>query len=398
MGMLSQMRMIKERAVGDAENERGSAPAAPVCVVGEPLVLSGHADDFEHAVAAVQFSLDDGAHWTTYPTAGVAAERGVSWRFSYTPQRAGTYLMRARAVDGEGNASALVSSYAFTVAERAESGDTGGGGPKACGATRSRREGEDADETALEQPFPALGETFGPFRLRPVGGLSFRAARVFRSGELWRVTPREADFIARQLGIRTVYDIRTRHETAAHPQPCLLGVRTVSLEPDPATRRKDAAKRLVAGVIGEYGAPEERMRRNYRRYVDDYALIGKTLRSMADAGTPALIHCVNGKDRTGVLCAVLLRIAGWRENDVVADYLLTNRLHADLIEREAERFGAGMTAHERAVLMSFLEARPSYLHAFFDEVDRAYGSFERYVRDGLRLSSADRDNLQALMA
>lgn len=34
-----------------------------------------------------------------------------------------------------------------------------------------------------------------------------------------------------------------------------------------------------------------------------------------------------------------------------------------------------MTDHERAILMSFLEARPAYLRAYFDEIDRLYGSF-----------------------
>ena len=72
--------------------------------------------------------------------------------------------------------------------------------------------------------------------------------------------------------------------------------KTIALEPAEERRKKDADKRLVAGVIGAYGAPEERMCENYRRYVREYPLIGQALRSMAAEGTPALAHCVNGKD------------------------------------------------------------------------------------------------------
>ncbi len=42
-----------------------------------------------------------------------------------------------------------------------------------------------------------------------------------------------------------------------------------------------------------------------------------------------------------------------------------------------------MTDHERAILLSFLEARPAYLlRAYFDEIDRLYGSFAAYMREG----------------
>ena len=154
----------------------------------------------------------------------------------------------------------------------------------------------------------------------------------------------------------------------------------------------------MAGVIGAYGAPEERMCANYRRYVREYPLIGTALRAIAAEGASALVHCVNGKDRTGVLCAALMRAAGAHLDDVMADYLATNAANADRIESEAAELGAGMTDAELAILRSFLEARPAYLRAFFAEVDAVFGSFERYVAEGLRLTSAQRERLASMLA
>lgn len=57
----------------------------------------------------------------------------------------------------------------------------------------------------------------------------------------------------------------------------------------------------------------------------------------------------------------------------------------------------GMTLYEEQILRSFLEARPVYLRAFFDEVDRAYGSFGAYVSGGLRLTPAQCENLRAMV-
>lgn len=241
-------------------------------------------------------------------------------------------------------------------------------------------------------------EVFGRFRVRAVGGGPLKGARLFRSCELVGIDAREASVLVDVLGIRAVYDIRNQWEVAAHAEPCLIGAKTVSLEPSTQRRRKDASKRLVAGVIGAYGAPEERMCANYRRYVREYPLIGTALRAIAAEGASALVHCVNGKDRTGVLCAALMRAAGAHPDDVMADYLATNAANADRIESEAAELGAGMTDAELAILRSFLEARPAYLCAFFAEVDAVFGSFERYVAEGLRLTPAQRERLASMLA
>lgn len=267
-------------------------------------------------------------------------------------------------------------------------------------AKREEAKGDNAGSNAqrMHASSRATTEFFGSFRLRAVGGGALQGAHLFRSCELSNITNQEALFITQHLGVSSIYDIRNQWEVAAHPEPYLIGAKTIALEPSTERRKKDAKSRLAAGVIGEYGAPEERMRRNYRRYAREYPLIGTALRSIAAEGAPALIHCVNGKDRTGVLCAVLLRATGAHPDDVMADYLDTNAANAQRIAQEAAELGDGMNDRELAILMSFLEARPSYLSAFFDEVETAYGSFDRYVADDLRLTPAHRTRLAALLA
>lgn len=88
---------------------------ADVHHVGEPIVFEGYADDFEHGVAAIEFSLDNGATWTAYSTADSIDEVGLSWRFAYTPTQPGCYLLKARAVSKQGETSPLVSGFAFEV-------------------------------------------------------------------------------------------------------------------------------------------------------------------------------------------------------------------------------------------------------------------------------------------
>ena len=89
----------------------------PPYFVGRAVGFFGWGDVFEHSIAAVQFSLDGGVHWTEYATPGTSADRGVRWRFTYTPRKAGHYLLSVRAVSGTGETSTLVSGYAFQVFE-----------------------------------------------------------------------------------------------------------------------------------------------------------------------------------------------------------------------------------------------------------------------------------------
>ena len=238
---------------------------------------------------------------------------------------------------------------------------------------------------------------WGSMALRPVGNHSLEDAVLFRSRELADITPQEAVTLVNVLNIQSVYDIRGAREVAVNPEPALPGVRMLAVEPRDGRKKRDAHSRLVHGVIGEYGAPEQRMCDNYRRYASDYPLIGTVLRSIAAQGGPALVHCKNGKDRTGVLCACALRIAGYSHDYIVADYLTTNAINAQAIAREAADLSQGMTAEEHAILMSFLEARESYLESFFDEASTRYGSFDAYVRHGLKLTSEQCKRLQEML-
>ena len=73
--------------------------------MGEPVVISGNAYDFGHRITAVEFSLDNGAHWTTYGTDGTNDYQSVQWRFVFTPEAPGFYVLKVRSVNDEGKTS-----------------------------------------------------------------------------------------------------------------------------------------------------------------------------------------------------------------------------------------------------------------------------------------------------
>ncbi len=83
------------------------------CKVGEPVAFSGWASDYDRAIVAVEFSLDDEVTWIRYPTPHTTSDRWVKWDFSFTPQREGDYLLKARSINEDGAVSPTVASAQF---------------------------------------------------------------------------------------------------------------------------------------------------------------------------------------------------------------------------------------------------------------------------------------------
>ncbi|MGW4534929.1 tyrosine-protein phosphatase [Nocardia sp. NPDC004340] len=99
---------------------------------------------------------------------------------------------------------------------------------------------------------------------------------------------------------------------------------------------------------------------------------GTLLRSIAGNTGATMYHCMDGKDRTGWATAVLLTLLGVPRDVVNADFLASN---TELGNPDAVEL--------------------SWLHAAFAEVDRLYGSVDKYVREGLGLDQATIDALRA---
>ncbi len=108
----------------------------------------------------------------------------------------------------------------------------------------------------------------------------------------------------------------------------------------------------------------------------------------AEGAGPTLYHCTAGKDRTGWASAVILTLLGVPRETVMADYLASNDYLRAKNEATMAMLGALPTPIARENLEPVLTVRAAYIEAAFAEVDARYGSFDRYVREGLGLDDA----------
>ncbi len=146
-----------------------------------------------------------------------------------------------------------------------------------------------------------------------------RWGMVFRADGLHGLTPEDL-CLYHQLGLRTVYDLRGDRERTENPSP--VESRHVCVLSRPADADPPLAVDALAVADGERILAEM-----YKGLIDHAGpQIGQLFTGLAqDGGLPAVFHCHAGKDRTGVVAAVLLEALGVDRSAILADYELTAR-------------------------------------------------------------------------
>ena len=218
--------------------------------------------------------------------------------------------------------------------------------------------------------------------LRMCAGLDGREGRpaVFRSRALTDATTEDIEAL-RALGIEVVYDLRKEAERVSNPEPATvrdafeIRVCPVDLQDD-ESRTQETKSRHVKTA---YGLPGERMRFLYGVMADHADAVRAIVRKIIADGKPVLVHCANGKDRVGVVCASTQIACGISRNAVMADYLLTNECNAEMNRRDLAHYAGLMPSDAVEVLAAMFEAREEYLEVFLEAIEERYGSFDGWV-------------------
>jgi len=131
------------------------------------------------------------------------------------------------------------------------------------------------------------------------------------------------------------------------------------------------------------------------QYSKEYTAFLKEL--LAAGGKPVLFHCTAGKDRAGFASALVLKILGVSDQQIRADYLLSDKpsRQAHSLEILLLRVFKGNKSGD--VVEGLMGAKEAYLQAAFDAIAKHYGTFDNYVSQGLGLTAADVQKLKGLL-
>lgn len=250
-------------------------------------------------------------------------------------------------------------------------------------------------------------ELSGVRNFRDVGGLPtmdgrrVRYGRLFRSGHLANATASDTAFLS-TLSLHTIFDFRNAADQRLEgPDVELPGVRNVNL---PLTDPADGAqfwKMVREGNLDELksiladGKAAGRMSASYRAIVKQRtAEHSRVLHALAEDSVPALMHCAAGKDRAGISIAVSLLAVGVEREAIEADYLKSNDPHRRYLVRRSDNSPAGMSPEVMELLSPLFDARAEYLAAAFETIEQTWGTTERYLTEGLKVTPETRERLR----
>lgn len=220
----------------------------------------------------------------------------------------------------------------------------------------------------------------GVTNLRDVGGYPAGNSALTKWGTLLRSGTMhgldiDSDHPLRVYGVRTIIDLRRPSEIRADPQPHLgssateLNYRNISLLTDEIEQARRNHNLLLPDI--------------YQWILDRARIeVGEAVSSLAEPGAfPAIVRCTAGKDRTGVIIALMLRIAGVPDDTIVYDYALSQK------SMETEEFITYQRAHILAggsdwdyYRNNFLISPADFMRQTLAYIDSEYGSACGYLQ------------------
>ena len=235
----------------------------------------------------------------------------------------------------------------------------------------------------------------GTPNFRDLGGLATVDNRVTRRGVLFRssgleeLQPGDVRYLIDDIGLRTVIDLRSVDDCEIAESLVDTSIRYVNL---PIVRE------------GSFTSLERPMRtdgrvdmaRLYGMYLEKSGpSISRIIAELTSGATPAVFHCAAGKDRTGVVAAILLSAVGVTRDAVVTDFMETETASEAILAYLQRR-----PAWADLVLRlppGTMDVEPRNMIDFLDGVDRTYGGVSSWLIEHAGVSADSLTRLEQLL-
>jgi protein-tyrosine phosphatase len=220
----------------------------------------------------------------------------------------------------------------------------------------------------------------GCFNFRDLGGYStidgqcVRWKQLYRSDYLNQLIGNDRSTFS-ELGIRTIIDLRSRAEVdeVGYLNPVSPGSRyyhmpLFDMPPGEVVDRFFNVEHIV-----NFGPSE--MAEVYDKMLHDGSerVAGVVSLLAEDGSLPALVHCTGGKDRTGIVSAVVLRLLNVQIEQVAEDYALSQPAMDSVLESTRKNFGDGADVQSRCSPVA-LRAEAATMSTFINRIEGRYGS------------------------
>lgn len=228
----------------------------------------------------------------------------------------------------------------------------------------------------VSKPLPLTGA----HNVRDLGGYPAEGGKetkykVFLRGDSLHGLTKEDEEYLDDYGVRLVIDVRGKNEAFMHPDHI----------------DKKQIKRLHVPLL-DHIQSEAMLGKMPDDMGDMYiGLVEKSkdglkeiFTRMADAEGVTLYHCTAGKDRTGIITMLVLKLAGVPDDVVLADYAVSETYMKEMFEKQR-----GMVEKAGVKVPEYVfRSKPEYMRKLMEHIAQKYGTAKDYLMD-IGLSDAE---------
>lgn len=243
----------------------------------------------------------------------------------------------------------------------------------------------------------------GAHNVRDMGGFTTKDGRatawgeVFRADSLTELTD-DDDVALAAADVTTVVDYRGKSEIAKNGQDQLpestkyvnlpvLDKNTEALSNAIQKALKTGNQQVMQDMLGD-GKARQIGDEGFVGQLNSpkaMAAYGETLELIASSDGALMYHCTSGKDRTGMMSALLLGVLGVPDEAIIDDFVASNTYNREHNEKTYKYLsGKGV---DISLIKPLMEQRPSQIKPVLDAVHNTYGGWDKFAHDVLGLDA-----------
>lgn len=230
--------------------------------------------------------------------------------------------------------------------------------------------------------------------VKNIDGKQIVWGHFFRSGHLSNLKKRENDKF-NALNIKTVIDLRTDKELSKKPDrlPAGIGYTNVQVYDDSEDMFSKTKKDVLKGKITPVQS-DSLVMEFYKLYMlENPQLVKGIVDQLFEANDAVLFHCSAGKDRTGMIGALVLSILKVDRETIISEYMLSNNYRIEDINSRMKLAKVGKVLFPKVnyqVIENFSWIKAIYIEAMFKGIESKYGSMDNYITTGLGITPEKR--------
>lgn len=238
---------------------------------------------------------------------------------------------------------------------------------------------------------------------RDIGGIktqdgkTVKWGKIFRSDNLSGIKTSEFEKLS-NLHIHTVFDLRTVNETKGkedHLPESITYIHSPTIR-DKADLLTQLKPKVLNGELTEAQSIELTLQLYRDNVSKNLPELRQLMHQILDSNEPVLYHCSAGKDRTGILTALILSILNVDREIIFNEYMLSNYYRSDKIEKmlgKAKLLKVIKPHLNLQVIENFMQVDKRYLSASFEVIDQQYGGINPFIRNELGINDQQRSEI-----